>query len=74
MHTKSEKNINILFCRFSLIKMEINAYLTSILVVSHLFKKKNASSKHFSGDLISRYFLSRKYRENKSLTKKVDLQ
>ena len=32
MHTKSEKNINKLFCRFLLIRMERNAHITSNLV------------------------------------------
>ena len=32
MHTKSEKNIKNLFCRFLLIRMEINDHITSILV------------------------------------------
>ena len=32
MHTKSEKISKKLFCRFSLIRMERNAHITSILV------------------------------------------
>ena len=32
MHTKSEKNIKKIFCRFLLIRMERNAHITSNLV------------------------------------------